>query len=136
MKVLFKKSIVLLLLLSLVNIVTARPGSYYVTQEPEQSSVNAPRFNLTESQTLIEIVLENLRGLPDNIPNGEEQGYKHHDFCRIAKPAVAKQQPVNGQPYIPELRAIEWATLPVYNQYLVNRLYCAELGFLFRLTPF
>ncbi len=136
MKMLFKKSIVLLLLLSLVNIVTARPAGYYAVQEPEQTIVNAPRFNLTESQTLIEIVLENLRGLPDNIPNGEEQGYKHHDFCRIAKPGVAKQQPVNGQPYVPELQAIEWAAQPAYSQYPVNRLYCAELGFLFRFTPF
>ncbi len=134
MRSLLKRSIVLLLLLSLVNIVTARPAGHFSLSVQVQTG--APTFNKAESQTLIEIVLENLKGLPDHIPNTEEEGFGHHDFCRIVKPAMAKQQLLNEAPLFVQPTSVDVKSAPVYRNLYSQAIQAACYGFLFRLTPF
>lgn len=114
-----KKSIWLLLLVSLVNIVTARPVGH-----------------CTRSLTLAQFVLEEIQGLPDHIPNDEEQNFRHHYFYRTAKPGITLQQQTSHHPAAATPARNTLITRPVYAVAPPGIASAGCYGYLFRLTPF
>jgi hypothetical protein len=136
MKTILQKFLVLLLLISFANIVTARPGCHLRTVETTADADDL-RFNKTESFTLIEFLLERVHGLSDNIPNNEETGVHYSVFRThskgISTPRIkSAEQPKNSTSLV---------LIPTLAQVYHTLLYSSPItgifhGFLFRLTPF
>lgn len=136
MKTILQKFLVLLLLISFANIVTARPGCHLRTAETTADAEDL-RFNKTESFTLIEFLLERVHGLSDNIPNNEETGVHYSVFRTHGKiastPRVkSTEQPADG------ISLVAVSTVDLLHHTVQ---YCSPItgifhGYLFRLKPF
>lgn len=135
MKEFLKKIIIVLLLMGFTNMVTARPGCHFSSGSLADDAGDL-RFNKTESFTLLEFLLEQVHGLPDNIPNNEESGAHYSLFRVVQKTAV---------PRIGIAAALKKAVQPKLKETSPQRttqLYYPTPGlghfhgFLFRLTPF
>ncbi len=137
MRTILQKFLVLLLLISFANIVTARPGCHLRTVDTTAEAEDL-RFNKTESFTLIEFLLERVHGLSDNIPNNEETGVHYSVFRTqskgISTPRITSaEQPKNSA----ALASIFSADPVVHHTFLYNSPITGIFhGFLFRLTPF
>lgn len=136
MKTIVQKFLVLLLLVSFANIVTARPGCHLRTVETTADADDL-KFNKTESFTLIEFLLERVHGLSDNIPNNEETGVHYSVFRThskgISTPRIkSAEQPKNSNAlaFVPTVDLAHHTLL--YNSPITGLFH----GFLFRLTPF
>jgi len=136
MKTIVKKFLVLLLLVSFANIVTARPGCHLRTVETTADAEDL-KFNKTESFTLIEFLLERIHGLSDNIPNNEETGVHYSVFRThskgISTPRIKSAEQTQS--------SIALAFAPTVDPVYHTLLYSSPItgifhGFLFRLTPF
>ena len=136
MKTILQKFLVLLLLISFANIVTARPGCYLRTVETTADAEDL-KFNKTESFTLIEFILERVHGLSDNIPNNEETGVHYSVFRThgktISTPRIkSAEQPKN----VISLVFVPAIDLEHYTVRYSSPITGIFHSFLFRLTPF
>lgn len=136
MKTILQKFLVLLLLISFANIVTARPGCHLRTVETTADADDL-RFNKTESFTLIEFLLERINGLSDNIPNNEETGVHYSVFRTHSKSIATPRIKAAEQPKNP----VSLAVAPTVDLLHHTNQYRSPItgvfhGFLFRLTPF
>lgn len=136
MKTIGKKFLVLLLLISFANIVTARPGCHLRTIETTAEADDL-RFNKTESFTLIEFLLERVHGLSDNIPNNEETGVHYSVFRTHGKVINTPRIKSAEQPKDTLVFAFSTSLdlihhTPRYSSPITGVFH----GFLFRLTPF
>lgn len=136
MKTILQKFLVLLLLISFANIVTARPGCHLRTAETTADAEDL-RFNKTESFTLIEFLLERVHGLSDNIPNNEESGVHYSVFRTHGKitstPRIKSTEQTEN--------AISLISVPAVSLLHHTVQYCSPItgifhGYLFRLKPF
>lgn len=73
-----------LLLLAFINVLTFLPGSNAAFEEavlPHSSAVLPVSSDETEPRsTILELVLENIAGLRDCLPDSEKQDFIFHDF--------------------------------------------------------
>lgn len=136
MRTILQKFLVLLLLISFANIVTARPGCHLRTVETTAEAEDL-KFNKTESFTLIEFLLERIHGLSDNIPNNEETGVHYSVFRTNSKGISTPRFKSAEQPK----KSIVLASVSTQGTVHHTLLYNSPItgifhGFLFRLTPF
>ncbi|NCT93496.1 MAG: hypothetical protein GXC72_03660 [Chitinophagaceae bacterium] len=139
MKGLLKKYVVLLLLLSFANIVTARPGGYFLNVKVS-AEADELQYNKTESFTLIEFLLESVHGLSDNIPNNEEQGI-HYSIFRTNGKISSLRAPAEKKPFAsfaisPVPPMLSAGSDPIPSRQLSPAPNGEVYSFLFRLTPF
>ncbi|MBL0882592.1 MAG: hypothetical protein IBJ16_04440 [Chitinophagaceae bacterium] len=136
MKTILQKFLVLLLLISFANIVTARPGCHLRTVDTTADAEDL-KFNKTESFTLIEFILERVHGLSDNIPNNEETGVHYSVFRTHGKitstPRIKSAEQPKNVIYLVSVPAIDLKHYTFrYSSPITGILH----SFLFRLTPF
>lgn len=136
MKTILQKFLVLLLLISFANIVTARPGCHLRTVETSADAEDL-KFNKTESFTLIEFLLERVHGLSDNIPNNEETGVHYSVFRTHSKIASTPRIKSTEQPNnIISLLLVSAIHLEHHTIRYSSPITGIFHSFLFRLTPF
>lgn len=135
MKELFKKLIVVLLLMGFTNMVTARPGCHF-SSGSLANEADELRFNKTESFTVLEYMLETVHGLADNIPNNEESGAHYSIFRVVGKTSLPRVIMTAQRDKTIAGTADIIREADTYHRFYPSPELGHFHGFLFRLTPF
>ncbi len=135
----FKKKVAYLLLFSFLNILTFLPGSQIEAQENYQflNFVTEEEMSDMNRSTVLELILENVAGLEDGLPESEKPDFSYDYFnakLRCANTFLPDMTLPSGQE---EPGKLLLATTPrTYFSEQPKELLLQHHHFIFRLTPF
>lgn len=128
-----------LLLFSFLNLMTFLPGrSFHFLPQPA-----SPNYSLETSQcydgarsTVLELILENIAGLRDYLPDSEKPGFSYHFFNIKLR---SEDNWIANDLILPSVFAKHYTALydPLLHNADIRRLPLLQYhNFIFRLTPF
>lgn len=133
-----KRKVAYLLLFSFLNVLTFLPGSQIEAQESYSSPSTSlfPEDDMTRS-TILELILENVAGLEDGLPESEKPDFSYDYFnakLRCISTFIPDMLLPTGQE---ELGKMLLAVVPkTYFTEQPQELLLQHHDFIFRLTPF
>ncbi|MBX2921912.1 MAG: hypothetical protein KF746_06955 [Chitinophagaceae bacterium] len=135
-----KRGVAFLLLFSFLNVMTFLPGSYLADTDNVETLHFAGSWTGEDEEmnrsTVIELILENIAGLKDCLPNSEKPDFSYHYFSVKFRSIGSFFSELITEPPMPEIRQPLLAvhTFASTGKERLPRL--QHHNFVFRLTPF
>lgn len=135
-----KREVACLLLFSFLNVMTFLPGSYLADTEFIETSYFSDTLSSEDVEmnrsTVIELILENIAGLKDCLPNSEKPDFSYHYFSVKFRSIASFFSELMTGPALPEIKPPLIASqtfIPAVEEQLPH---LQHHNFIFRLTPF
>lgn len=135
-----KRGVALLLLFSFLNVMTFLPGSYLTDTENIEnthfSGIWSGEDEEINRSTVIELILENIAGLKDCLPNSEKPDFSYHYFSIKFRSIGSFFSELIAAPPVPEIRQPLLAVQTFAPGGKERLPHLQHHNFVFRLTPF